>query len=542
MKCKSCFYHIPDPVPIKNFFQGLKEAWFLRLDATCIVHVQNHVVPMTDSIITKQGNNPGKPCLANARGIQQYVQQATLVEGECLNLTQNSPSLIDHHERNIIPNSVFRKSRETNSMPLPQDGNGEYSLGKLSGSTSNVNSVTDHVTFEGKRDANDNAKRQSEQSIYPQYQPEELPTSMHGPKRKGRLKKKCNSKDVVGGSLKDVKMKIHSSLGGYPNDENLLFDNSCREQASEETQQRQVDSHDGEHGRSVTPRRKFKKKANSCKDIQSRCKMAFTEEGSKDGHFNKGLESNATDASVEGRKLVSHENSFPRITQKDQCASFSREAQVDCLGSVNEAVGGEDLTASLSNIISVTGIITTYFFESDEVNSQSKSLRNATECTNQTNDSDMQKLVNECHPFIASNVKECKSKSATSKKFKKHKKHQILPSGGKGVAGLDEKGRNTAIHDTTDEHRVNQGHQDLSINAAVNSPPIQFSVQWSDSRITETPRSKPEVGKRVLLAANGLGISASKQKSQIKCCSRITKLPKSFALARNVFHISNFDD
>ena len=92
-------------------------------------------------------------------------------------------------------------------------------------------------------------------------------------------------------------MKIHSSLGGYSNDDNLLFDNSCKQQEYEET-------NNGEDDRSGTLITKFRKKANSCKDSQSRCKIAVAEEGSKDEHCNKGLESNPTDVNVYGHNLV----------------------------------------------------------------------------------------------------------------------------------------------------------------------------------------------------------------------------------------------
>ena len=149
---------------------------------------------------------------------------------------------------------------------------------------------------------------------------------MHGPRRKLRLKEKCNSKDIAVGFPKDVKMKVHSSLGGSSNDDNLLFDNSCKQHESEET-------NNGEDDRSGTLITKFRKKANSCKDSQSRCKIAFAEEGSKDEHCSKGLESNPIDVDVYGHKLVSLKNGFPHITQKDQGASLSRQVQVDCLGS-----------------------------------------------------------------------------------------------------------------------------------------------------------------------------------------------------------------
>ncbi|RWR84952.1 hypothetical protein CKAN_01378800 [Cinnamomum micranthum f. kanehirae] len=552
VKCNSCFYHIPDSVPIKNFIQGLNQAWFLQLDATFIENMQNQVAPMTNTIITKEGNNPGKPCVASAGGIQQFPRQGSLVGSECFRLTPNSLHSSGYCGKIIIPNPSSKESRELNRMPSPHDD--EYLGGRLSDSTSNVNYVVDcpklgnHVTFEGKRNDNDDSKRHNEQFMCPEYQPEELLTSIKGPRRKGRLNKKCNSKDVADGSPEDVKMKIHPSLGGYSNDENLLFDNSCKQHASdfEETQQGKVDSDNGEDDRNATLRTKFIKKANCCKDIHSRCKIAFTEERSKDEHRNRGLESNATDANVDGHKLVSLKNSFPHITQKDQGASLSQQAQGDRLASINEAMGGEGVTSpSVSEIISVTGIITRYFFEFDEVTSETKSLRNTTDCSNKTNDSGMPKREDTCQPFIASNVEESKSKTTTSKKFRKHK---VLPS-----AGMEEKGRNSMSHDITDEHGVNQGHRDVCIKAdattqaAVKSPPIQFSVRWSASPITETPRSKPErseVGKRFLLAANGLGISTSKQKPKTKCCSRVTKssLHNSFAFGKNLFDISNFDD
>ncbi|KAJ8629882.1 hypothetical protein MRB53_023224 [Persea americana] len=170
---------------------------------------------------------------------------------------------------------------------------------------------------------------------------------MHGPRRKLRLKEKCNSKDIAVGFPKDVKMKVHSSLGGSSNDDNLLFDNSCKQHESEET-------NNGEDDRSGTLITKFRKKANSCKDSQSRCKIAFAEEGNKDEHCNKGHESNPTDVNVYGHKLVSLRNNFPHKTQKDQGASLSRRVQVDCLGSLDEAVGGIDVTSpSVSDKISV---------------------------------------------------------------------------------------------------------------------------------------------------------------------------------------------
>ncbi|XXG72708.1 hypothetical protein AAC387_Pa07g1746 [Persea americana] len=386
VKCNSCFYRIPDSVPIKNFIQGLNKAWFLQLDATFIENVQNQVAPMTNTIITKEGNNPGKPSVASAGGIQPFPQQGSLVGSECFRLTPNSLHSSGYCGKIIIPNPSFKESRELNRMPSPQDD--EYLGGKLSDSTSNVNNVVDcpksgnHVTFEGKRN-NDDSKRHNEQFMCPEYLPEELLTSIQGPRRKGRLNKNCNSKDVADGSPEDVKMKIHPSLGGYSNDENLLFDNSCKQHASgsKETQQGKVDSDNGEDDRNGTLRTKFIKKANCCKDIQSRCKIAFTEEGSKDEHCNKGLESNATVANVDGHKLVSLKNSFPHITQKDQGASLSQQAWADRLASINEAVGGEGVASpSVSEIISVTGIITRYFFEFDEVTSQTKSQRNTTDC------------------------------------------------------------------------------------------------------------------------------------------------------------------
>ncbi|XXG72715.1 hypothetical protein AAC387_Pa07g1750 [Persea americana] len=544
---------LKNSVPIKNFIQGLNKAWFLQLDATFIKNMQNQVAPMTNTIITKEGNNPGKPCVASDGGIQRFPRQGSLVGSECFRLTPNSLHSSGYCGKIIIPNPSFKESRELNRMPSPQDD--EYLGGKLSDSSSNVNNVVDcpksgnHVTFEGKRNDNDSSKRHNEQFMCPEYQPEELLTSIQGPRRKGRLNKICNSKDVADGSPEDVKMKIHPSFGGYSNDENLLFDNSCKQHASDflETQQGKVDSDNAEDDRNGTLGTKFIKKANCCKDIQSRFKIAFTEEGSKDEHCNKGLESNATDANVDGHKLVSFKNSFPHITQKDQVASLSQQAQGDRLASINEVVGGEGVTSPpVSEIISVTGIITRYFFfEFDEVTSQTKSLRNTTDCSNKTTDSGMPKREDTCQPFIASNVEESKSKTTTSKKFRKRK---VLPS-----AGMEEKGRNSMSHDTTDEHGVNQGHRDVSIkadattHAAVKSPPIQFSVRWSASPITGTPRSKPERsedGKRFLLAANGLGISTSKQKPQTKCCSRLTKssLHNSFALGKNLFDISNFDD
>ena len=103
-------------------------------------------------------------------------------------------------------------------------------------------------------------------------------------------------------------------------------------------------------------------------------------------------------------------------------------------------------------------IITRYFFEFDEVNSQTKTLRNTSDCSTQTSDSGMQKPEDTCHPSIAPNVEKCKS----SKKLRKHK---VLFSTGMGVMGINEKGRNIVSHDATDEHGVNQGHRDVSTKA-----------------------------------------------------------------------------
>ena len=166
MKCKSCFYHIPYSIPIKNFFEGLKDSWFLRLDATCIEHVRYLVAPMTNTIITKQRNNPGKPFVTSVGGIQEFAEHGSLVGRECFRLTPNS--LSDHCEKIIIPSPPFKKSRELNHMPLPQDGDHGYLRGKLIDSTSNANNVLDcpksgnHMTFEGKRTDNDRSRRQNE--------------------------------------------------------------------------------------------------------------------------------------------------------------------------------------------------------------------------------------------------------------------------------------------------------------------------------------------------------------------------------------------
>ena len=73
----------------------------------------------------------------------------------------------------------------------------------------------------------------------------------------------------------------------------------------------------------------------------------------------------------------------------------------------------------------------------------------------------MQKLGDTCHSFIVPNVEKYKSETS-SKKFRKH---ELLISNGMGVMGIDEKGRNTVSHDATDEHGVNQGHQDVFTKA-----------------------------------------------------------------------------
>ena len=107
--------------------------------------------------------------------------------------------------------------------------------------------------------------------------------------------------------------------------------------------------------------------------------------------------------------------------------------QVDCLGSLDDVADGKDVTSpSVSNIISATVIITRYFFEFDKVNSQTKSLRNSSDCSTQTSNSGMQKPEDTCHPFIAPNVEKCKSETS-SKKFKKH---NAFYWDGMGVMGI----------------------------------------------------------------------------------------------------------
>ncbi|KAJ8629918.1 hypothetical protein MRB53_023241 [Persea americana] len=143
-------------------------------------------------------------------------------------------------------------------------------------------------------------------------------------------------------------------------------------------------------------------------------------------------------------------------------------------------MGGKDVTSpSVSDIICVTGIITRYIFEfNHEVNSQTKSLRNTSDCSTQTSNLGMEKLEGTCQPFIAPNVEKCKSETSR-KKFRKHK---VLLSTGMGVMSIDEKGRNTVSHDATNEHGVNQGHRDVSAKVdatpqpPVKSPTIQVSI------------------------------------------------------------------
>ncbi|XP_058112658.1 uncharacterized protein LOC131255809 [Magnolia sinica] len=48
VKRKSCFYHLPDSLLIKNAFQGLKGSWFLRMSATQVQHIHSQLAPTTD--------------------------------------------------------------------------------------------------------------------------------------------------------------------------------------------------------------------------------------------------------------------------------------------------------------------------------------------------------------------------------------------------------------------------------------------------------------------------------------------------------------
>ncbi|XP_058111849.1 uncharacterized protein LOC131255167 [Magnolia sinica] len=48
VKRKSCFYHLPDSLLIKNAFQGLKGSWFLRMSATQVKHIHSQAAPTTD--------------------------------------------------------------------------------------------------------------------------------------------------------------------------------------------------------------------------------------------------------------------------------------------------------------------------------------------------------------------------------------------------------------------------------------------------------------------------------------------------------------
>ena len=121
---------------------------------------------MTNTIITKQRNNPSKPFVTSVGGIQEFAEHGSLVGRECFRLTPNS--LSDHCEKIIIPSPPFKKSRELNHMPIPQDGDHGYLGGKLIDSTSHANNVPDcpksgnHMTFEGKRTDNDKSRRQNE--------------------------------------------------------------------------------------------------------------------------------------------------------------------------------------------------------------------------------------------------------------------------------------------------------------------------------------------------------------------------------------------
>ncbi|XP_058111875.1 uncharacterized protein LOC131255196 [Magnolia sinica] len=48
VKRKSCFYHLPESLLIKNAFQGSKGSWFLRMSATQVQHIHSQLAPTTD--------------------------------------------------------------------------------------------------------------------------------------------------------------------------------------------------------------------------------------------------------------------------------------------------------------------------------------------------------------------------------------------------------------------------------------------------------------------------------------------------------------
>lgn len=223
-------------------------------------------------------------------------------------------------------------------------------------------------------------------------------------------------------------------------------------------------------------------------------------------------------------------------------------------GKLHSNDGKDDTSQSMSDVISVTGIITRYFPESDEVstfNDHAESRGNIVECPKQTKVEGTKGIADGFIPLMTSDVQDHGSKVASVKKFARF---EIPASTGTSVTSFDEKGRSATTHCYVDEHQPSQSDQDeLSkandiCHSVAKSPPIKFSLAFS-APSTVTPKSnlkRNEVGKRLLFASNGFGISTSKQNAQISTCfSALTKssLLESTAIGRSiVFEIGDGND
>ncbi|XP_077215354.1 uncharacterized protein LOC143849932 [Tasmannia lanceolata] len=269
-------------------------------------------------------------------------------------------------------------------------------------------------------------------------------------------------------------------------------------------------------------------------------------------------------------KILSYGHSFKSKTcgsegkiffspsQKDEGAST--QEQFGHFGSKKETIRKEETSshsmngapsASSSEIISVAGIITKYFSKFNEVHAFDSNAGNVVhtlQWPEQSKDQEMQKL---------GEIRDTNSTNSTSTIA------ELCVNRNRTKGSNDKKGGNAmSCVNVTDEYVVCQGHHDDSCKATVNnycsriltddddtrqsgtkSPPMMPSFSLLASPSMEIPRSKlgrSEVGKRLLVAANGLGISLSNQKPVISLCQSAVD---SRSLVRNIiFEISDGDD